>query len=43
MFREPKFYYYNTIEEKILVNKLFPFKKDYPDNNGTGGRSGCAF
>lgn len=37
MFRKPKFYYYNTIEEKILVNKLFPFTKDYPDNNGTGG------
>ncbi len=37
MFRLPKFYYYNTIEEKILVNDLFPWTKDYPDNNGTGG------
>lgn len=37
MFKKPKFYYYNTIEEKILVNSLFPFTANFPDNNGTGG------
>ena len=37
MFTLPKAFYYNTVEEKELTNKLFPNSLSKPDNGGKGG------
>ncbi len=37
MFDLPAGFYYNTVEEKELTNRLFPSSKDKPDNKGKGG------
>jgi len=37
MFDLPAAFYYNTVEEKELTNKLFPSSLGKPDNGGKGG------
>lgn len=37
MFKIPSAYFFLTPEEKVLVNKLFPFTAKVPDNDGMGG------
>jgi len=37
MFELPAAFYYNTEEEKVLTNRLFPSSKNKPDNDGRGG------
>lgn len=37
MFDLPAAFYYNTVEEKELTNKLFPSSVSKPDNGGKGG------
>lgn len=37
MFELPSAFFFLTPEEKELVNRLFPFTRDIPDNDGIGG------